>query len=337
MKAPKPLLSSLTHVLFFFLLSLLPGQKLSLAVHSATPPALVSDKNPPPPVSQSFYPTNFTSIKAPLINAESALVIDIDSAVLLFQKNPGRKLYPASLTKIMTALVALDNYALTSPITVNNISTPPQKIYLLPGEKITVENLLYATLVASGNDAAEALADAFPGGRSAFILQMNEKARSLHLVNTHFNNPTGFDDPNHYSTSLDLARLAIFAVSHPVISRIVATPAASIFSQDGKVEHKLTNINRLLGKVNGVKGVKTGYTQLAGEALITLTERSNHQILTVVMGSPDRFFESEQLIEWAFANHQWVNPLSVTQSSQTQPPEHIRQSPDLLQTRRQAA
>ena len=219
---------------------------------------------------------------------------------------------------MMTALVAIESFALDQVITVGQITTPPQKIHLLPGETITIENLLYATLVASGNDAAEALAAAFPDGREAFIVAMNSKATALHLTNTHFTNPTGFDFVNHYSSALDLARLATSALKNPTFARIVSTPKISVFSADSKIEHKLTNINQLLGRLDGVKGVKTGYTEEAGEALVALTERNGHQILTVVLGSQDRFGETEKLIEWAFSNHQWIDPTNTTNTTNKQ-------------------
>lgn len=259
-------------------------------------------------IPTSEYPVNKTGVELGGLSAEAAIVMDIDSAVMLYEKNSRERLYPASTTKMMTAVIAIENYPLEKVVGVGKFDVPQYKIGLMEGENISVENLLYGTLVASGNDAAEALASTFPGGRDEFILAMNQKAKELHLLDTQFRNPTGVDEEGHFSTALDLGRLAIYALGEPVFSRIVATQKTSVYSEDGKIEHKLSNINSLLGKLEGVKGIKTGYTEKAGESLVALTERKGHKILTVVLGSMDRFSETENLIEWAFSNHDWISP-----------------------------
>lgn len=302
------LFSSTIHFFFFSLLLTLPLRGPYAGI-SLTPQSL------PPPIPVTIdvapYPRPMGSEPPPL-TARAAIAIDVDSAVILYEKNSREKLYPASTTKMMTSLVALENLPLGHVFTIGQIDAPPQKVYLLPGEQITLENLVYAALVASGNDAAEAIARGYPGGRSAFIAAMNTRAQQLHLVNTNFQNPTGIDEENHYSSSLDLARLAMFAIQNPTFSRIVSTPNASVFSLDGKIEHKFTNINQLLGTFDGVIGVKTGYTEKSGETLVALTKRGGHKIITVVIGSRDRFGESKSLIDWTFSNHEWVNPDRIT-------------------------
>jgi serine-type D-Ala-D-Ala carboxypeptidase (penicillin-binding protein 5/6) len=253
----------------------------------------------------ALYPRKISTNPDPLLRATAALVMDVDSAVILYEKNIQERLYPASTTKMMTALVAIEKFPIDQVATVPNIYIPPHKINLRPAEKITIENLIYGTLISSGNDAAETIAANFPGGREEFIKEMNKKAEELNLMNTKFQNPTGLDAPNHYSTALDLARIAVYALRDNLFSNIVATQKTSIFSIDGKYEHKLQNINQLLGTMDGVKGVKTGYTEGAGESLVALTERDGKRILTVVLGSDDRFGETRELVEWAFASHQW--------------------------------
>lgn len=303
----------LAEITLFSVLAIIPGQNFYSTLEIRPQPEAINVAIAQIPIS--LYPMNLTNTPAPALTAQSALVMDIDSAVVLYQKNIKQRLYPASTTKIMTALVAIENYSLDQIITVGEINSPPIVVNLVPGEKISVENLLYATLISSGNDAAEALARAHPEGRNKFIELMNEKAKDLSLLNTQFQNPTGIDEDGHYSTALDLGRLAIYALKHPVFARIVATSKASVFSADGHTEHKLNNVNELLDKLEGVKGVKTGYTEKAGQALVALTQRRGHQILTVVLGSTDRFGETKSLIEWAFASHNWINPAEITPSA----------------------
>src|SRR3989344_4446266 len=194
-------------------------------------------------IPTSEYPVNKTGVELGGLSAEAAIVMDIDSAVMLYEKNSRERLYPASTTKMMTAVIAIENYPLEKVVGVGKFDVPQYKIGLMEGENISVENLLYGTLVASGNDAAEALASTFPGGRDEFILAMNQKAKELHLLDTQFRNPTGVDEEGHFSTALDLGRLAIYALGEPVFSRIVATQKTSVYSEDGKIEHKLSNIN----------------------------------------------------------------------------------------------
>ncbi len=178
---------------------------------------------------------------------------------------------------------------------------------LIPGERITVENLLYGALVQSGNDAAWALAEHYPGGVEKFVEAMNKKAADLHLSNTHFTNPVGFDDPNHIMTAIDLTRLASYALTNKTIVKIVAIPQITISDVTHTQFHPLTNVNTLLGKIPGVAGIKTGWTEEAGENLVTLVERDNHRVIIVVLKSLNRFADTEALINWVFTNYEWQN------------------------------
>lgn len=251
------------------------------------------------------YPVNKTGKEVPVLSARSVVVMDVDSSVILYQKNPNLLLLPASTTKIMTALIALDFYQLDQILTVGQVGKNGQSIDLLLGEQISVENLLYGLLVASGNDAAVVLAQNFPGGQQAFIAAMNKKAQELNLVNTHFANPTGIDHPNHYSTALDLARLTVYALKNPILARLVATPEITVWDAGQQIAHRLFNINRLVGKNPYVMGVKTGWTEEAGECLIAYVRNDSQGIITVVLGSQNRFGETEGLINWVFENFEW--------------------------------
>jgi D-alanyl-D-alanine carboxypeptidase len=241
----------------------------------------------------------------PILSAQAVLVIDADSEIPLFEKNAESPVLPASTTKIVTALVALDSYPLNQVLTVGNIKVEGQKMRLFKGEKITVENLLYGLLVYSANDAAEVLAENFSGGREAFINAMNEKAGELHLENTKFYNPSGLDGNGHVTTAKDLIRVSEVAMRNPVFAQIVSTKEKVVKSEDQKIAHYLTNINELLGKVPGVLGIKTGWTENARENLVTYLERDNHKIYIAVLGSQDRFGETKELIDWIFAHYTW--------------------------------
>lgn len=253
----------------------------------------------------AYYPKSINGLNPPELTAQSVIVIDVDSFVVLYKKNPTLKLAPASTTKIMTAIIALENYKLTNKMTVKNIDPTGAQMGLKIGQKTTIENLLYGLLLPSGNDAAFVLADNFEGGERKFVEAMNTKAKELNMTNTNFTNPTGLEDENHFATSLDLARLSAYALKNPVFAKIVSTPEITLVDNDQKTQKKLKNLNQLLGNVLGATGIKTGWTEDAGECLIASAKRNGHTIITVVLRSNDRFGESEKLINWAFDNFTW--------------------------------
>ena len=253
-------------------------------------------------------PHNTNGIKAPDLTARSVLIIDYDSDAILYQKNADSTHLPASTTKIMTALVTLDDYDFDQVLTVPELTYEGQDIQLRKGEQITVENLLNALLVASANDAAETLAANYPNGRAAFIAAMNQKTKDLFLDNTHFVNPTGFDESGQYTTPFDLVKLAKELLSNSSLAKIVATQKTEVYNIDRTIVHPVSNINQLLGQVAGLKGVKTGWTSNAGECLTTYVERDGARIMTVVLGSEDRFGETKQLIDWVYDNFDWKVP-----------------------------
>jgi len=241
------------------------------------------------------------------ISAKSAIAVDIGSAVILYQKNPDFRLPPASTTKIMTAMITLDEYSLNEVITIDNENfSIGNKSNIKSGEKLSVESLLYALLVSSGNDAALALAQHHPKGYVEFIKLMNQKASDLHLTNTQFSNVSGVEQPTHFTTARDLSFLTREAIKNPLFANMVSQKEMVITSIDGSISHSLTNTNQLLESVEGVLGVKTGWTYLAGECLVTHVSREGRGIITVVLASEDRFGESEKLINWSYQNHTWI-------------------------------
>lgn len=253
----------------------------------------------------SDLPVLGSSVGFPVLSSQSVMAVDLVSGVTLYEKDPLRPLFPASTTKIVTALVVLDVYQLDQVITVGRVNIVGQKMGLVRGEKITVENLLNGLLIFSANDAAEVLAMSFPGGREEFINLMNKKVESLGLTNTSFSNPTGLDSATQYSTVKDLVTVSKVAMQNPVFSSIVGTKEKIVKSEDEKFTHNLRNINELLGVVDGVKGVKTGWTEVARENLVTYIERDGRVIMIAVLGSQDRFGETKELIDWIFENYSW--------------------------------
>ncbi len=244
-------------------------------------------------------------IPVPNLTATSAIAIDSESNMVLFAKDPNKSVPIASTTKIMTALTALSIYEQNQELTVYDISMAGgASMGLKPGERITFRSLLYGMMLNSGNDAAFTIAQNHPGGTVGFVREMNKKAAELGLENTHFDNPAGFDSSNHYSSAADLSKMALIAHQNPVLARIVATKYTTVASVNKQIVHNLVNLNRLLD-IDGVIGFKTGYTLQAKENLVALIEKKNRKILTVVLGSDDRFGETELLFDWIFTNFTW--------------------------------
>jgi D-alanyl-D-alanine carboxypeptidase len=241
----------------------------------------------------------------PEITAQGVYVVDLDSFTPILKKNEKEKFLPASLTKIITALVSLDIYQPQQVITIKKVVNEGQVMNLVAGEKITVENLLYGILVHSANDAAFALAENY--GYDLFIDLMNKKAQDLKMKNTHFTNPAGFDNPNHYSSPFDLILAARELLNNPYLAKIAATKEIIIPDTEFKYFHRLTNVNQLLGEISGLGGLKTGYTQEAGQNLITFYKKNGHQYLITLLKSEDRFLDTKQIIEWINLNVDYLS------------------------------
>ena len=242
----------------------------------------------------------------PVVSAQGALAVDLDTGVSLYQKDADKKLFPASTTKIMTALIALENYSLDEALEVKRSGVEGQKMRLILGERMKVENLLNGLLIFSANDAAEVFADNFPEGRESYVDQMNKLARKLNLADTWFENPTGLDGNSQVTSARDMVRLTSYAMKNPIFRIIVSTKELTVYNIEGTIPHKLKNLNELLGEVEGVVGVKTGWTENARENLVTYVERGDRRIAMVLLGSQDRFGETRELIEWIFGEYDWV-------------------------------
>lgn len=251
-------------------------------------------------------PPNSKNIPIPQLSARAVLVKDLGTNTILYQKDASVSIPIASTTKIMTALVASEYFQPNSVLTVKEgAKVIGTRVGFLPGEDLNFRSLLYGMLLSSGNDAAYTIAENYPGGILGFVSAMNKKAQVLNLLNTHFDNPAGFDSPRHFSSAKDLATITQEALKNDQLARIFATKQTNIVSLDKKYSHELVNLNKLLSQVRGVLGVKTGFTEGAKENLVTFVSRDNHQILTVILGSDDRFGESTKLIEWVYENFEW--------------------------------
>jgi len=250
-------------------------------------------------------PIKKSDTKAPAMTARSVVVVDLPTMSVLYAKNPDLSLLPASTTKIMTALVAIDHYRPDQVLTISQNYRIGQTLGLKKGTKFAFKSLLYGTLVGSGNDAAYALAENYPGGFKAFVAQMNSKGRSLNLNNTSFSNVSGIEAYNHKTTAHDLAVLSAYALNNKTFVDTVGIKNATISTIDGKKDFLLENTNKLIGKILGVKGIKTGWTENAGECLVTYIERPEGKVLIVILGSLDRFGETSRLVDWIYRNFSW--------------------------------
>lgn len=245
------------------------------------------------------------------VSAKSAVVLDVETNTVLYSKNSDENLPIASLTKVMTALVVLDNVDLNEDVIIsrNAFNTKGSKNGLAVGEKISVENLLKIMLVSSNNIAATALAEHTGGNMNNFIKLMNEKANLIGLENTKFLNPSGLDDikEDNISTAYEMAQLVDYALEKPLIWEVLRIQKITVTSIDGKIEHRLKNTNLLLGKLKNITGGKTGLTDDAGQCLVLIVgdPENNHRIISVVLNANDRFSETEKLVKWVFGNYQW--------------------------------
>ncbi|MDD5415623.1 MAG: D-alanyl-D-alanine carboxypeptidase [Candidatus Daviesbacteria bacterium] len=246
------------------------------------------------------------SLPVPIVSARAVFIEDLATNTILYQKDADTPLPIASTTKIMTALVGVEYFKQNSILTIgSSANIPGSRVGLVSGENLSFRSLLYGMLLNSGNDAAFALAENYPGGVLSFISAMNKKVLELNLHSTHFDNPAGFDSPNHYSSAADLAKITKEALKNSQLARIFATKETNIVSLDKRYSHQLFNLNKLLTQINGVLGIKTGTTDQAKENLVTLIERDGHRVLIIILGSNDRFGETTRLIDWTYTNVTW--------------------------------
>lgn len=246
----------------------------------------------------------------PKTNSRRYIVYDRISKSMIIGKNEDVKSAMASTTKIMTSIVILEKADLGEMVTVSAKAggTGGSRLGLKRGDKASVRDLLYGLMLRSGNDAAVALAEHVGGSVKEFAELMNEKASELGLTNTHFVTPHGLDDANHYTTALELSKLTDYAMDNETFAKIVGTKSTTIYINNQS--RQINNTNELLGVLNGVVGVKTGFTNNAGRCLVTETKRNNMDIITIVLGADtkkDRTKDSVNLIEYTFSKCKMYN------------------------------
>lgn len=254
--------------------------------------------------------TSSSDISSLNINARSCIVLDRLSKKTLYGKNEKTKAKMASTTKIMTAIIVIENCDLSKTIDVSKkaASTGGSRLGLKTGDKITIHDLLYGLLLCSGNDAAVALAETAGGSIQGFSELMNSKAQQLGLKNTHFESPHGLDSDKHYTTAYELALLTDYALKNSTFAQIVGTKNYPV-TINGYPKN-LNNTNELLGYLDGVYGVKTGFTNGANRCLVTACKRNNMDIICVVLGCDTKKFrttDSIKLIEYVFKNFEYVD------------------------------
>ena len=272
-------------------------------------------------------PVNAEEHFAPSVSAQSAVLIDGRSGSVLFEKQADLRLPMASTTKIMTALVALEYLPLDTVITVDPraVGVEGSSVYLVAGEQLTLEQLLYALLLESANDAATAIAIGVADSVEAFAELMNQTARDMGLENTCFQNPHGLDHAEHYTTARELAQIASEALKHPTIATIVATRKTTIPHSGNDCVRLLVNHNRLLRDYENAIGVKTGYTKRSGRCLVSAAEENGAMLIAVTLNAPDDWRDHTSLLDYGFSKmetvtlceaHQICLPVSVVGGEQ---------------------
>ncbi len=239
------------------------------------------------------------------VSAVSAVVIDGESGRILYEKNAKDKRGMASTTKIMTAIVALEKGNPKDIVKVSSHASGVEgsSMYLKAGEKITIENLVYGLMLVSGNDSATAIAEHIAGNEKKFAVLMNEKAKEIGARDTHFTNPHGLADDEHYTTAQDLARITAYGLKNQTFAQIVSTKSKTI-EREGMGATTLVNHNKLLKTYEGCVGVKTGFTKATGRCLVSSTKRNGMTLICVTLNAGDDWNDHKSLCDWVFKNYQ---------------------------------
>lgn len=239
------------------------------------------------------------SVDAQAISAQKAILMDATTGRVIYEQRADEESLIASTTKIMTALVVCQQCNVLDRVRIPQeaVGIEGSSMYLKAGEILTVQELLYGLMLQSGNDAAVALAIYAGGTVEGFAQMMNDKARALGLENTHFENPNGLDAPDHHSTARDLAVLAAYAMEDPIFQKTVSTKQIKIG------DRYLTNHNKLLWRVDGAEGVKTGFTKAAGRILVSSAQRDGRRLVCVTINAPDDWNDHAELLEQGFRDY----------------------------------
>jgi D-alanyl-D-alanine carboxypeptidase len=239
------------------------------------------------------------------LNAEAAALIDVHSGRILFSQNGDKRMKIASLTKIMTAIVAIEHGRLTDSVKAGKraVGKEGSSIYLKLGEEMSLLHLLYGLMLRSGNDAAVAIAEHVGGSEEGFVWLMNAKAEFLGLKNTQFRNPHGLDEEGHYSTANDMAKLTAYALQNPTFREIVKTKVKTVPDPGQPWNITWYNKNKMLTLYEGADGVKTGYTKQALRCLVSSATRNGQQLAAVTLNDPDDWTDHRKLLDFGFQNY----------------------------------
>lgn len=238
-------------------------------------------------------------------NAKASALIDVESGRLLYSSNGDTSMRIASLTKIMTAIVAIDHGNLTEMVKTGKraVGKEGSSIYLQLGEEMSLSNMLYGLMLRSGNDAATAIAEHVGGSEEGFVHLMNEKASFLGLTHTQFKNPHGLDEDGHYSSANDLAKLTAYALKNKVFAEIVSTKVKKVPNPHEKWDYSYTNKNKMLSMYEGADGVKTGYTKKSLRCLVSSATRQGQQLAAVTINDGDDWADHRKLLDFGFQNY----------------------------------
>jgi D-alanyl-D-alanine carboxypeptidase len=272
-----------------------------VVVAEAAPSAHLAPPPPPTPPPAPALPP------APAVSARSVAIIERSCGALVYGKDETEPLPPASLTKIVTALVVAERAtnlnAVVEDVDVSAKTlvrtTDSSVMGIEPGMRFTVRDLLYGLLLPSGNDAAVQFAEYISGGIGPFVALVNDKAAAIGMTDTHFVNPHGLDAPGHFSTALDMARAGRAFLANPLLAQIAATPS---YETPGAVRIVMSNGNKLLAAYPGMFGVKIGYTTNAKQTYVAAARRGGRELVLSLFGSTDRYADAQALLDWAFAS-----------------------------------
>lgn len=246
------------------------------------------------------------------LTAKAYVVMDIPSRTVLLEQNADQPLPPASTTKLMTALTALELYDLDEVVEVSTQAAGENDGGgLFPHEKLTVRDLLIGMLVSSANDSAYALAEHAAGGETQFLEQMNITAQKFQLQNTFFQNPAGYDEPVNLITARDLSVLTLQVMKEPELLTWMGLKNSVVYNVSGTIQHFLFTTNELLALDQRVIAGKTGTTDLAGEVLVSIVDHQGHTLLIVIMGSQDRYADTQLILRWLGHNVRWQQPTDL--------------------------
>jgi D-alanyl-D-alanine carboxypeptidase len=260
-----------------------------------------------PPAAQYQHPPipQIISKNIPNLLAQNYILVDNLTNTILLSKNPHSRIYPASTTKLATALTALNIYPLDEVVSIGVTYSEGKVMELKTGENITIRSLVTALLVYSANDSAFNLASHHQNGVTGFVKEMNLIAQKYNLLDSHFVNYDGIHSPDHYSSVYDLSQLGRLAIKNPIIKDTVKNKKITVTDITGKTVHALDSTNELLDVIPEIKGLKTGWTPEAGGCFVSLINNDGHELIGVVAQSDDRFADTKALVNWSKSSLAW--------------------------------